>query len=160
MIDPAGFLAVLERNAVTFFAGVPDSLLQAFCAHVAKTMPDERHVIAANEGSAVGLVAGYHLATGGIGCVYLQNSGLGNAVNPLTSLMDPGVYAIPALLVIGWRGEILDGRQLHDEPQHVAQGRITLELHRLRRCRRPLDRPGEGPVATGSPGHAKGYVRA
>jgi phosphonopyruvate decarboxylase len=128
MIDPAGFLTVLERNGVTFFAGVPDSLLQAFCAHVAKRMPAERHVIAANEGSAVGLVAGYHLATGGIGCVYLQNSGLGNAVNPLTSLMDPRVYAIPALLVIGWRGEILDGTQLHDEPQHVTQGRITLDL--------------------------------
>jgi phosphonopyruvate decarboxylase len=128
MIDPAAFLAILERNGVGFFAGVPDSLLQPFCAHLFKTVPAERHVIAANEGSAVGLAAGYHLATGAIGCVYLQNSGLGNAVNPLASLMDAEVYGIPALLLIGWRGELRDGRQLLDEPQHVKQGRITLDL--------------------------------
>jgi phosphonopyruvate decarboxylase len=128
MIDPAAFLAILEQNGVGFFAGVPDSLLQPFCSHLSKTVPAERHVIAANEGSAVGLAAGYHLATGAIGCVYMQNSGLGNAVNPLTSLMDSEVYAMPALLLIGWRGEVLDGRQLHDEPQHGKQGRITLDL--------------------------------
>jgi phosphonopyruvate decarboxylase len=107
---------------------VPDSLLQPFCAHLARAMPAERHVIAANEGGAIGLAAGYHLATGAVGCVYMQNSGLGNAVNPLASLMDSEVYGMPALLLIGWRGELLDGRQLNDEPQHVKQGRITLDL--------------------------------
>jgi phosphonopyruvate decarboxylase len=128
MIEPAEFVAVLQRHGVTFFAGVPDSLLAPFCAHLAATLPAERHVIAANEGGAMGLVAGYHLATGGVGCVYMQNSGLGNAINPLTSLMDTQVYGIPVLLLIGWRGEMSDGRQLADEPQHAKQGRITLDL--------------------------------
>ncbi len=128
MIDAAAFIPILQKRGVTFFAGVPDSLLQSFCACLAETVPAERHVIAANEGSAVGLVAGYHLATGAIGCVYMQNSGLGNAINPLTSLMDAEVYGIPALLLIGWRGEMRDGRQIKDEPQHAKQGRITLGL--------------------------------
>jgi phosphonopyruvate decarboxylase len=128
MIDAAAFISVLQKRGVTFFAGVPDSLLQPFCACLAETVPAERHVIAANEGSAVGLVAGYHLATGAIGCVYMQNSGLGNAINPLTSLMDAEVYGIPALLLIGWRGEMRDGKQIKDEPQHAKQGRITLDL--------------------------------
>lgn len=127
MIDAVSFLALLQRSGVGFFAGVPDSLLQPLCVQLSM-LPANRHVIAANEGSAVGLVAGYHLATGAIGCVYMQNSGLGNAVNPLTSLMDAEVYGIPALLLIGWRGELLDGKQVHDEPQHVKQGRITLDL--------------------------------
>jgi phosphonopyruvate decarboxylase len=128
MIDSATFLTILQRNGVTFFAGIPDSLLQPLCAELSKMLPADRHLIAANEGSAVGLVAGYHLATGAIGCVYMQNSGLGNAVNPLTSLMDTEVYSIPALLLIGWRGELVDGAQINDEPQHVKQGRITLDL--------------------------------
>jgi phosphonopyruvate decarboxylase len=128
MIDAAAFLATLQRSGVGFFAGVPDSLLQPLCIQLSTTLPAERHVIAANEGSAVGLVAGYHLASGAVGCVYMQNSGLGNAVNPLTSLMDAEVYGIPALLLIGWRGELLDGKQVNDEPQHVKQGRITLDL--------------------------------
>jgi phosphonopyruvate decarboxylase len=128
MIDEAAFLAALEANGVSFFAGVPDSLLQPFCAHLASTVPAEQHVIAANEGAAVGLAAGYYLATGALGCVYMQNSGLGNAVNPLASLMDAEVYGIPALLLIGWRGEITGSGQVADEPQHVKQGRITLPL--------------------------------
>ncbi len=128
MIDAAGFLAALEANGISFFAGVPNSLLQAFCAHLAREVPAERHVIAANEGAAVGLAAGHYLATGAIGCVYMQNSGLGNAVNPLVSLMDSEVYGIPALLLIGWRGELVGASQLPDEPQHVKQGRITLPL--------------------------------
>ena len=128
MIAPADFVAILERNGIRFFAGVPDSLLQAFCAQVLRSNPPERNVIAANEGSAVALAAGYHLGSGNAGCVYLQNSGLGNAVNPLVSLMDPQVYGIPVLLLIGWRGELVGDAQLKDEPQHVKQGRITLEL--------------------------------
>jgi phosphonopyruvate decarboxylase len=128
MIDVDDFLGILRENGVTFFAGVPDSLLQPICSHLIKLMPPDRHVITANEGGAVGLVAGYHLATGAIGCVYMQNSGLGNAVNPLTSLMDAEVYSVPAFLLIGWRGELLDGKQIPDEPQHVKQGRITLDM--------------------------------
>lgn len=125
MIAPAAFVALLERNDIRFFTGVPDSLLQAFCAQILRSIPAERNIIAANEGSAVALAAGYYLASGKAGCVYLQNSGLGNAVNPIVSLMDPEVYGIPVLLLIGWRGELVDGVQIKDEPQHVKQGRIT-----------------------------------
>jgi phosphonopyruvate decarboxylase len=128
MIAPAAFVALLERNDIRFFTGVPDSLLQAFCAQILRSIPAERNIIAANEGSAVALAAGYHLASGKVGCVYMQNSGLGNAVNPLVSLMDPEVYGIPVLLLIGWRGELVDDVQIRDEPQHVKQGRITQEM--------------------------------
>lgn len=119
VIDPARFFSHLEAEGVGFFAGVPDSLLADFCAYVEDHA--ERHLIAANEGAAVALAMGHHLATGGVGCVYLQNSGLGNCVNPLTSLVDPAVYRVPMLLVIGWRGE--PGKS--DEPQHRHMGVVT-----------------------------------
>jgi phosphonopyruvate decarboxylase len=125
VIDPKVFLAILESERIRFFTGVPDSLLQPLCAQLMLSIAPERHIIAANEGAAIGLAAGWHLATNSTACVYMQNSGLGNAVNPLVSLADPDVYSIPMLLVIGWRGEMRDGRQIADEPQHVKQGRIT-----------------------------------
>jgi phosphonopyruvate decarboxylase len=128
VIDPQSLLSTLDGLGVRFFAGVPDSLLQPLCDHLVSSIPPGRHVIAANEGAAVALAAGWHLATNSTPCVYMQNSGLGNAVNPLVSLADADVYGIPMLLVIGWRGEILDGRQIKDEPQHVKQGRITRDL--------------------------------
>ncbi len=124
MIDAHAFVAHLQRHDMCFFAGVPDSLLKPFCAWVADHVPEDQHIIAANEGGAVALAAGHHLATGGVGVVYMQNSGQGNAVNPLLSLADSAVYGIPMLLVLGWRGE--PGRK--DEPQHVKQGRVTLPL--------------------------------
>jgi len=93
-------------------------------------VPAERHIIAANEGAAIALASGWHLATNSTPCVYMQNSGLGNAVNPLVSLADPQVYSIPMLLLIGWRGEIVHGQQVKDEPQHAKQGLITLDLLR------------------------------
>ena len=127
MIDPTEFISLLEALDIRFVTGVPDSLLESFCACILSRCPPERHVIATHEGSAVGLAIGHYLATGRPALVYMQNSGLGNAVNPLTSLADPQVYAVPMVLMIGWRGEILDdGRQLHDEPQHVKQGQITI----------------------------------
>jgi len=110
-------------NGVNFFTGVPDSLLADFCAYLADTAP-ESNIIAANEGGAVALACGHYLATGNAALVYMQNSGQGNAVNPLLSLADPEVYSIPMLLVIGWRGE----PGVHDEPQHVKQGRVTCAL--------------------------------
>jgi phosphonopyruvate decarboxylase len=128
MVDPTEFLDACQLNGVDFFAGVPDSLLQPLCDRLLAGYPKERHVISANEGSAVALAAGHYLATGSLGCVYMQNSGLGNAINPLTSLVDADVYGIPMLLLVGWRGEVLAGTQLHDEPQHVKQGRITQQL--------------------------------
>ena len=124
MIEPEAFHRALKDQGYEFFTGVPDSLLKHLCAYIADRVPRDRHVINANEGSAVGLAAGYHLATGEVPVVYLQNSGLGNAVNPLLSLADPAVYGIPMLMLVGWRGE--PGHA--DEPQHMTQGRITREL--------------------------------
>ena len=124
VIEPAAFHDALQRNGLSFFAGVPDSLLKDLCAYITDHVPADDHVITANEGAAVALAAGYHLATGQTAVVYLQNSGTGNAVNPLLSLADPAVYAIPMLLLIGWRGE----PGVTDEPQHVTQGRIQERL--------------------------------
>ena len=124
MIQPQAFIEKLRKGGVAFFAGVPDSLLKNLCAYITDNVSRENNIIAANEGGAVALAAGYHLATGKTGCVYMQNSGEGNAVNPLLSLMDADVYRMPLLLVIGWRGE----PGVHDEPQHVKQGKVTLSL--------------------------------
>ena len=108
-----------------FFTGVPDSLLRPFCDHLMKKHGlGSCHIIAANEGNAVGLAAGYYFATGKIPVVYLQNSGIGNIINPVASLLNDRVYGIPVIFVIGWRGE--PGKQ--DEPQHIYQGEITLQL--------------------------------
>ncbi|XP_070199880.1 phosphonopyruvate decarboxylase-like [Littorina saxatilis] len=120
-LSPAVFYQALRDSGVEFFSGVPDSLLKDFCAFVTQTVPEQDHFITANEGNAVAMCAGYHLATGKTGLVYLQNSGLGNMVNPLMSLMAPAVSNIPVLLLIGWRGE----PGVKDEPQHVTQGRLT-----------------------------------
>jgi phosphonopyruvate decarboxylase len=124
MIEPFELLRVLASHGVTFFTGVPDSLLKEFCDCVADRAAPGDHLIAANEGGAVAAALGYHLATGRTPLVYLQNSGLGNAINPLLSLADPAVYGTPMLLLIGWRGE----PGTRDEPQHAKQGAVTLAL--------------------------------
>ncbi len=117
------FVEVLKSEGVGLFCGVPDSLLKSFCAYVTDTCGDD-HVITANEGGAVALASGHYLATGKPAVVYMQNSGQGNAVNPLASLADPDVYSIPMVLLVGWRGE--PGKK--DEPQHVKQGKVTVSL--------------------------------
>ncbi len=115
----------MEQLGIRFYTGVPDSQLKAFCDTLMNRYGvGERHVIAANEGAAAGLAAGHYLATGTPAAVYMQNSGIGNAVNPICSLLNDKVYAVPALFIIGWRGE----PGVHDEPQHIFQGEITLEL--------------------------------
>lgn len=124
MIRPAFFIDELKKNDIGFFTGVPDSLLKDMCAYLSDHVDAGHHIIAANEGGAIGLAAGYHLATGKTAAVYMQNSGEGNAVNPLVSLMDKDVYNIPVLLLIGWRGEPGE----HDEPQHIKQGKVTTGL--------------------------------
>lgn len=124
MLSPKFFIDFLGESGIDFFAGVPDSLLKNICAYIADNLDDKHNIITANEGAAVALAAGYHLATGKVGCVYMQNSGEGNAVNPLASLTDKEVYHIPVLLLIGWRGR----PGIHDEPQHVKQGKITTGL--------------------------------
>lgn len=122
MIKPNDFFDAMSARGVGFYAGVPDSLLANFCSYVDDQGGRDQHLITANEGNAVALAMGYHMATGKVATVYMQNSGLGNAVNPLTSLADTEVYKVPMLLVIGWRGE----PGVKDEPQHVKQGRVTL----------------------------------
>lgn len=124
MLSPKIFIESLAAKGIDFFTGVPDSLLKNVCAFISDTLDDRHNIIAANEGGAIGLAAGHYLATGHIPCVYMQNSGEGNAINPLASLTDKDVYGIPVLLVIGWRGE----PGVHDEPQHVKQGKVTLPL--------------------------------
>ncbi len=124
MVETKDFYDYLVNNDIDFFAGVPDSLLSNLCACIKMNTSNEKNIITANEGNAVAMAAGYHLSTGKIGCVYMQNSGEGNIVNPLLSLVDEDVYKIPMLLIIGWRGE--PGK--HDEPQHVKQGKVTLSL--------------------------------
>jgi phosphonopyruvate decarboxylase len=124
MLSPEFFFRALKEERINFFSGVPDSLLKNICAYITDNTIDKNHIIAANEGNALSLGIGYHLATNKLPLVYMQNSGLGNIVNPLLSLADTDVYAIPMLLMIGWRGE----PNVKDEPQHKKQGRITIEL--------------------------------
>lgn len=124
MIRPEFFIEKLRENSIDCFAGVPDSLLKNICAYITDHCDAEHNIIAANEGAAVGLAAGHYLATGQPACVYMQNSGEGNIINPLASLTDPEVYNIPVLLLIGWRGR----PGVHDEPQHVKQGKVTTGL--------------------------------
>ncbi|MBR1476386.1 MAG: phosphonopyruvate decarboxylase [Lachnospiraceae bacterium] len=109
-----------------FYTGVPDSQLKALCNYLINTygIDKKHHLIAANEGNCVGLAAGYHLATGKVPVVYMQNSGEGNIINPVASLLNEKVYGIPMIFIIGWRGE----PGVHDEPQHIYQGEVTLKL--------------------------------
>lgn len=124
MITPEFFIERLRASGIDFFAGVPDSLLKNLCAYITDHFDAAHNIIAANEGAAVGLAAGHYLASGHPACVYMQNSGEGNIINPIASLTDPEVYNIPVLLLIGWRG--CPG--VHDEPQHIKQGKVTTGL--------------------------------
>lgn len=123
-MNASDFYEALLANGINMFCGVPDSLLKEFCACVTDKTDDKHNIIAANEGNALAIAAGHYLATGKPAVVYMQNSGEGNIVNPLLSLYDEEVYNIPALLIIGWRGE----PGVHDEPQHIKQGKLTLPL--------------------------------
>jgi phosphonopyruvate decarboxylase len=124
MLDVHKIVDLLSQHEVSFFAGVPDSLLKDFCACITDEVSPENNIVAANEGAAVAMAAGNFLATGKLPLVYMQNSGLGNAINPLLSLIDNEVYSIPIVLFIGWRGE----PGVKDEPQHKKQGKVTLAL--------------------------------
>ena len=117
---------LIKEIGADFYTGVPDSQLKALCNYLMNTygIDKNHHVIAANEGNCTALAAGYHLATGKVPVVYMQNSGEGNIINPVASLLNDAVYAIPVLFIIGWRGE----PGVHDEPQHVYQGKVTCKL--------------------------------
>ena len=124
MIHPERLYNYLSQQGVDFYTGVPDSLLKDFLKYVQDHSTAEKNIITANEGLAVALASGYHFKTGKLPLVYLQNSGLGNIINPLTSLADKEMYSVPMLLLIGWRGR----PGTTDEPQHKKMGRITIPL--------------------------------
>ena len=117
---------LVEIIGSDFYTGVPDSQLKALCNYLMDTygIDPKHHIIAANEGNCTALAAGYHLATGKVPVVYMQNSGEGNIINPVASLLNDKVYAIPVVFIIGWRGE----PGIHDEPQHIYQGEVTTRL--------------------------------
>ena len=118
----------LKKNKINFFSGVPDSILKNFCSLLDfKKKNSFKHYISANEGTAVSNGIGYYLSTKKIPCIYMQNSGLSNALNPLISIAHPKVYSIPLVLIIGWRGS----PRVKDEPQHNAKGKITEKLLKL-----------------------------
>jgi phosphonopyruvate decarboxylase len=124
MIDLQKYLTCLKDSGVQFISGVPDTLLNDLCLAIESDWPKDKHVLAANEGNAIALAAGYQIATGTVPIAYMQNSGLGNATNPLISLTDNTVYAIPMVMLIGWRGD--PGSS--DWPQHKRQGELTPEF--------------------------------
>jgi len=124
MIEVKVFFDALREQCVVNFSGVPDSLLKNICAYISDNTAPENHLITANEGSAVALSVGQYLATGRPSLVYMQNSGFGNAINPLLSLADPKVYGIPMIVMVGWRGE----PGVKDEPQHIKQGEVMENL--------------------------------
>lgn len=121
MIDQNNLFSSLNSLGIDFFTGVPDSLLNDFCLYLTEHAPKGHHIMAANEGNAIAIAAGYYLATGKIPVVYMQNSGIGNALNPLLSLAHDSVYGIPMILVIGWRGD----PSVNDHAQHKKQGTLT-----------------------------------
>ena len=127
MIYSEEFFKFLKKKKITFFTGVPDSVLKYFINRISK-LEKKNHVETFNEGSAVSLAIGYYLATKKIPCVYMQNSGLGNAINPLVSIAHPKIYSIPLLLMIGWRGS---PHVNSDEPQHNVKGKITKDILKL-----------------------------
>ena len=124
MVNQDILFTSLQEIGIHFFTGVPDSLLNDLCLYLTKNIPDGQHVMAANEGNAIAIAAGNYLATGNIPLVYMQNSGIGNATNPLLSLTHPCVYSIPMILVIGWRGDPV----VKDHAQHKKQGELTTIL--------------------------------
>ena len=127
MIKAKNFIECLRNLDINFFTGVPDSLMSEFSKSLHFDFNDNNHIISTNEGSALATGMGYHLATGKIPLIYLQNSGLGNLVNPYTSLLHKEIYQIPFVLLIGWRGE----PGIKDEPQHIFKGRITKKLLKI-----------------------------
>ena len=129
MINPKNFTNILNKNGINFYTGVPDSLMKSFCNYIEGK---KNHISSVSEGSAIGIGIGYHLATGKIPLIYFQNSGIGNIVNPIISLVNKKVFNIPLLLLVGWRGETFNKRMnVTDEPQHRYQGLVTEKILKL-----------------------------
>lgn len=126
MIKASSLLNILNKNNSKFYTGVPDSVLKEFCNEI-KKFGKKKHLIATSEGAAVSLGIGHYLSTKEIPTIYMQNSGLSNALNPIISIAHKNVYSIPLILIIGWRGS----PKLHDEPQHKVKGKITKQILKL-----------------------------
>lgn len=124
MINPRSFFNEIKKLKIDFFTGVPDSLLKNFCFYISDNVNEDRHIISANEGNSIGMACGHYISSGKPALVYMQNSGFGNSINPITSLADKEVYGIPMLILVGWRGE----PGVSDEPQHIKQGRVSEDL--------------------------------
>lgn len=131
MVNVKSFFDALKDQGISNFSGVPDSLLKDICAYISDNTTPIKHLITANEGSAIALAVGQYITTGQPSLVYMQNSGFGNALNPLLSLADAKVYGVPMLVMVGWRGE----PGIKDEPQHIKQGEIMEQL--LEACNLP-----------------------
>ena len=127
MLKTEAFFKILCHAGVRFYTGIPDSLLKPICSYLDDNVSNNKHIIAANEGSAIALAMGHYLGSKTLPLVYMQNSGIGNAINPLISLTDKEVYSIPLILLIGWRGE----PKTKDEPQHIKQGKITIGMLKI-----------------------------
>jgi len=121
MLDSDFFYQEIRNHGTELFTGVPDSLLKSFCSYLSDNTTQKCHITAANEGGAIAIAIGHYLATSKVPFVYMQNSGLGNSINPLLSLADEEVYSIPMILMVGWRGK----PGVKDEPQHIKQGKVT-----------------------------------
>ena len=126
MIKVSSLISLLEKNNSRFFTGVPDSVLKGLSSYL-QNKDKKKHIIATNEGSAVSIGIGHYLSTKKVPCVYMQNSGLSNALNPLISIAHKKVYSIPLILIIGWRGS----PRIKDEPQHNVKGKITEQILKL-----------------------------
>ena len=126
MIKVKSLINLLKKNNVNFFSGVPDSVLKQLSSYLQK-FDKTKHIISTNEGSAVSIGIGYYLSTNKLPCIYMQNSGLSNALNPLLSIAHKKVYSIPLILIIGWRGS----PRIKDEPQHNVKGKITINILKL-----------------------------
>ena len=124
MIAVSDFVHTLEKKGINFFVGVPDSLLKDLTSFINENPENRKYLITANEGNAIAVASGYNMATEKVPAVFMQNSGLGNAINPLLSLCDEDVYSIPMIVMIGWRGH----PDIIDEPQHLKQGKIQIKL--------------------------------
>ena len=129
MISQNELFSFLKKNKLSFFVGVPDSLQKPLEKGLMKMK--KKHIVAANEGNAVAIASGYYLSTKKLPVIYMQNSGLGNAINPLTSIASRDVYSVPMLILIGWRGS----PNSKDEPQHMLMGKITKNLLKLLRIK-------------------------
>ena len=126
MIKVDTLIKLLKKNNCNFYTGVPDSVLKELSSYL-ESKNKKNHLIATNEGSAVSIGIGHHLSTKKIPCIYMQNSGLSNALNPIISIAHKKVYSIPLILIIGWRGS----PKINDEPQHNVKGKITENILKL-----------------------------